>query len=126
MARPRTIKDDEGEAAASLEVPVGPVSNLTPYERAQIAQQAEVRRQFLASEKQRKENDLRTDRDLAAESGVLTAKVKAVIVAHFADDPAAEDTVASMMRAIEPVLAAGKMGARRERRLYAAVPKRAA
>lgn len=136
MARPRTkIADDEEEASASSGIPaprrvdgddVVP-NNLTAFERETRARQAEEGRQFALSEARRKQHDARTDSDLAALRSVLSGKVRALLEEHFKDDPTAEDTVTRMMREIDPILAAGKDGRRRERgRMFIAPPKAAA
>ncbi len=125
MARPRqNDDDDDAEASATASFPADAdalaKSDLTPFARKTLASDAATRSDFEATEKRRKANDLRAERDMRAAQGVLSKKVRDVLAAHYKGEPMAEDIVNRMMRAIDPVLSAGKEGNLRSRRLYVA------
>lgn len=116
---------DEEEASASFSVPtVDDGNNLTPFERETLARNAEEKRLFRIAESKRKAQDARIESDLVKVRMVLSGKVRALLAEHYKDEPAADDIVSRMMRDIDPILAAGKDGRRRERgKMYHQPPK---
>jgi hypothetical protein len=122
MARPRKQTDEE-EASASFSGPMEDDGH-TPFERETLERIETERRQFAASEAKRKAQDARIDRDQAAVRIALSKKIRAVLLEHYKDAPVPEDIVNPIMRDIDPIIAAGKDGRRRERgRMFTPPPK---